>query len=454
MNKSNTKSLCLSLLLLCSCCLGGKAQDRQPVRFDLQECLQYGLENSYELHKAKFGTQESEAAHKEAKSALLPQLNGSVSVTDNLKLATSMMPGDFFGMPGELIGIEMGVKYSAVAGIELEQVVFDARLFTGIKVSQNARELALLKERMSKEELIYNISNTFYDILYSQSLLQNNIKTLGLMDSIYMKMELQVALNITREIDLNRMKVNISNMKVDIQKTAATLSQQMNYLKVLMGMPLEYRFLAKGNMELSPLEIYLSSVQENYAQNKTELLILNNEKKSGELEIRQLRQAYLPTLSLFASSSYNFENEQFTIGKHPFWSNGTYFGVKLSIPIFDGGAKHHKIRQAQFRLRQVEEDLKQQQQTIESDGLNARRQLQVAFQSANAQQENMEVAEKSYKQGIMLYQEGLYSITDLLDIEKSYREAQSAYTYELSNYHKSILELKKSEGALTTLLNQ
>ena len=65
----------------------------------------------------------------------------------------------------------------------------------------------------------------------------------------------------------------------------------------------------------------------------------------------------------------------------------------------------------------------------------------------------MEVAEKSYKQGIMLYQEGLYSITDMLDIEKSYREAQSAYTYELSNYHKSILELKKSEGTLTTLLN-
>ncbi len=454
MNKSITKSLFLSLLLLCGCCLGGKAQDRQPVTFDLQECLQYGLENSYELHKAKFGTLESEAAHREAKSALLPQLNGSVSVTDNLKLATSMMPGDLFGMPGELIGIEMGVKYSAVAGIDLEQVVFNAGLFTGIKISRNARELALLKERMSKEELIYNISNTFYDVLYSENLLRNNIETLSLMDSIYVKMELQVAQNITREIDLNRMKVNISNMKVDIQKTAATLSQQMNYLKVLMGMPLEYWFLAKGNMELSPLEGYLSSIPENYAHNITELLILNNERKNGKLEIRRLKQAYIPTLSLFASSSYNFENEKFTISKSAFWSNGTYFGAKLSIPIFDGGAKHHKIRQAQFRLRQVEEDIKQQQQTIESDGLNARLQLQVAFQSANAQQENMEVAEKSYKQGIMLYQEGLYSITDLLDIEKSYREAQSAYTYELSNYHKSILELKKSEGTLTTLLNQ
>lgn len=454
MTKSITKSLFLSSLLLCGCYLGGKAQDKQPVTFDLQECLQYALENSYELHKAKFGTQESEAAHKEAKSALLPQLNGSVSVTDNLKLATSMMPGDFFGMPGELIGIEMGVKYSVATGIDLEQVVFDAGLFTGIKISRNARELALLKERMSNEELIYNISNTFYDVLYSENLLQNNVQTLALMDSIYVKMELQVTQNVTREIDLNRMKVNISNMKVDIQKTAATLSQQMNYLKVLMGMPPDYWFLAKDNMELSPWEVYLSSTPENFAHQKTELRILNKEKQAGGLEIRQLRQAYLPTLSLFASSGYNFENEKFTIAKSQFWSNGTYIGAKLSIPIFDGGTKHHKIRQAQFRLRQVEEDIKQQQQTIESDERNARLQLQVAFQSAIAQQENMAVAEKSYKQGIMLYQEGLYSITDLLDIEKSYREAQSAYTYELSNYQKSILELKKSEGKLMEFKTQ
>ncbi|MDR1368865.1 MAG: TolC family protein [Dysgonamonadaceae bacterium] len=452
MNKKKLKTIALSFLLLCG--FNGNAQDKWPVTLNLQECLQYALQNSYEIHKSKFDAGESEAAHNEAKSGLLPQISGSASMTNNIKLPAMLMPGDFFGMPGEYIGVEMGAKYNAVAGIDLEQVIFDAGLFTGIKMSKNARELASLKEKMSQEELIYHIGNTFYDIMYSQNFLKNNIKTLTIMDSIYRKMELQVAQNITREIDLNRMKVNISNMKVEIQKTHALLSQQMNYLKVLMGMPLEYDFRLSGNMELSPMEHVSFSNTANNLSEKTELRILHNEKTTTELGIKQLKQTYIPTLSFFASTGYNFENEKLTLSDSKFWSNGTAFGVRLSVPVFDGRTKHHKIRQSQFQLRKIEEDIKQQQQTLQSDLQNARRQLQISFQSAGAQQENMGVAEKSYKQGVMLYEGGLYSITDLLDTEKSFREAQSAYVYELSNYHKSILELKKSEGTLNTLLNQ
>jgi outer membrane protein TolC len=345
MNKNIIK-LSLSLLLLCGYCQGGKAQERQPATFDLQECLQYALQNSYKLHKAKFGVQESEDAHGEARSALLPQVNGTASATDNLKLATSLFPGDFFGMPGEYLAIEMGVQYTAAAAIDLEQVIFDAGLFTGIKMSRNARKLTSLKERMTEEELIYNIGNAFYDVLYSQSLLKNNMETLVIMDSIYAKTELQAAQNITRAIDLNRMKVNVSNMKVDIRKTFAALSRQMNYLKVLMGMPLEYHFQVGGKMEPT----LPANIPEDELSDKTELLILENEKTANRMETRRLKQAYLPTLSLFASGGYNFENEKFTPGKSQFWSNGTCFGLKMSVPIFDGGSRHHQIRQSQFRL--------------------------------------------------------------------------------------------------------
>jgi outer membrane protein TolC len=454
MNKRISKTIFLFLLLLGWISPKGKAQETNPVTFDLQECLQYAVQNSYELHKAKFQIQEAEAGYREAKSGLLPQLNGSVSATNNVKLATSMFPGDMFGMPGEYIGVEMGVRYGAVAGLDLEQVLFDAGLFTGIKMSKNARELTDLKSRMTEEEMIYTIGNAFYDSMYSQNLLRNNIETLVIMDSIYNMMKLQVAHDVTREIDLNRMKVNISNMRVDIQKTRATFSQQMNYLKVLMGMPLEHSFLLSGNMQLPSAGLLRTDYSAGNIPNRTELLILNEEKRANELEIRQLRQRYIPALSLIGSLGYNFENEKLNVGNSNFWSNPIAIGLKLSVPIFDGAARHHQIRQSQSRLKQVEEGIKQQQQTLQSDLQNAGFQMQVSYQSANAQQENMQVAEKSYKQSVMLYEEGLYSITDLLDTEKSYREAQSAYAYELSNYHKSVIELKKSEGTLKTLVNK
>ncbi|KAA6340187.1 Outer membrane protein TolC [termite gut metagenome] len=448
------KSMLFSVCLLCGICLDGAAQENQKATFKLTDCLNYAFQNSYEARKAGFDTEESNALLKEAKGALLPQLSGSASLTDNIKLPVTFMPGDFFGAPGEDVGISLGMKNEVSAGIDLEQVLFDASLFTGIKISKNAKELARLKEAMTRDELIYNIGNAFYDIIYSGSLLESNLTTLSIMDSIYRKTELQVSQHITREIDLNRMKVNISNMKVDIQKTSATVNQQMNYLKVLMGMPIAYDFELNAEPELSLPSPNYTNNPETDVNDKIELQILDKEKNGNLLEINQLKNAYLPSLSFVASTGYNFQSDKLDLGKGKFWSNGTYVGAKLSIPIFDGAQKHSKIRQAQFRLKKTEEEIKQTQQNILSDRQNALAQLLIGYNSVNVQKENREVAENTYQQGIMLYDEGLYNITDLLDTEKSFRDAQTAYTYELINYQKSLLDLMKSEGTINTLINK
>jgi len=426
------------------------AQEKGNQTLTLSDCFEYAFRNSYELRKAELDIHESDAAYKESKAALLPQVSGSAYLKDNIKLSTMLMPGDMFGSPDD-IAVEMGARHNSYAAIDLDQVVFDANLFTGIKISRNARELALLKEQMTKEELIYNIGNAYYDIIYSQNLLESNLLRLSIMDSIYKKTELQVEQKVMREIDLNRMKVNISNIKVDIQKTDATIAQQKNYLKILVGMPVHADFRVTEELE-APL--FANTLTKDIdLHTKIDLQILEKEKSSASLEIRQLKNSYLPTLTLGSSSGYNFESQKFKLTDSKFWSNGTYLQLTLSVPIFDGGQKQQKIRQARYRLQKVEEDIRQTEQNILSDKENYHSQLLVGYNTVQAQRENVTIAEKTYQQGIMLYEEGLYSITDLLDTEKSFREAQTAYTYELVNYQKTYLDWMKAEGTLNQFAN-
>jgi outer membrane protein TolC len=450
------------LLLTAGLCATVSAQEQRTLT--LNDCFNYAFKNSYELRKGALDVQESEAAHKENKAALLPQLSGTASLTDNIKIATMLMPGDMFGVD-EDIAVELGAQWNSAVGIDLEQVVFDANLFGNIKISQNARELARLKTQMTREELIYNIGNAYYDIIYSQNLLETNKMTLSIMDSIYKKTELRVAQNVTREIDLNRMKVNISNMKVAIQKTLATVTQQKNYLKILIGMSVDYDFqveslrigntLGDGVETIVPYQSPIDrQVQETTdLHNKTDLKVLDSEKTAASLEISRIKNAYMPTLTLGASSGYSFESPTFNLGNNKYWSNGTFVKLTLAIPIFDGGQKHQKIKQAQFRLQKAQEEIIQTEQNILSDRENCRSQLLADYNSVKAQRENIEVAEKTYQQGIMLYEAGLYSITELLDTEKEYREAQTAYVYELMNYRKALLDLMKAEGNLESLVN-
>jgi outer membrane protein TolC len=443
-----------AVILLLMAGIYGKSVAQEPVTtvriLTLSDCFDYAFQNSYELRKAVLDAQESDAAHEENKAALLPQVSGSATLKNNIKLSTMLMPGDMFGYDGD-IAVEMGAQWNSSAGVDLEQVVFDANLFTGIKISGNARELARLKEQMTREELIYTIGQAYYDIIYSQNLLENNRRTLSIMDSIYKKTELQVAEKVVREIDLNRMKVNISNVKVTIQKSLATITQQKNCLKVLIGMPVHYDFKVTEQIEAPLAESTFGEDMD--IRNKIDLRILDKEKSAASLEISRLKNAYLPTLTLGASSGYNFESQKFNLNDSKFWSNGTYVQLTLSVPVFDGGQKHRKIKQAQFRLQKAQEDIMQTEQNILSDRENYRSLLLVGYHTVQAQRENTEIAEKTRQQGIMLYEEGLYSITDLLDTEKSFREAQTAYTCELVNYHKTLLDWMKAEGKLESLVN-
>lgn len=111
-----------------------------------------------------------------------------------------------------------------------------------------------------------------------------------------------------------------------------------------------------------------------------------------------------------------------------------------------------KIKQSQISLQQLNEDIEYTKRTISNEINNAKIQLMASYRSVNAQKENLELADKTYKQGAMLYQKGLYSVTDLLETEDAFHAAQRAYASELINYKKAQIYLMKAEGTLLNLL--
>ncbi|KAA6338885.1 hypothetical protein EZS27_013149 [termite gut metagenome] len=85
---------------------------------------------------------------------------------------------------------------------------------------------------------------------------------------------------------------------------------------------------------------------------------------------------------------------------------------------------------------------------------NAIAQLKTIYESVQAQNENLQLAEKVYGQTILLYKEGLANLTDLLETENSLHEAKTAQTSEMIRYKKAKIDLLKANGTLENLLNE
>ena len=449
-----------------------------PQKYSLQQCLDFAINNSYAAHKASLEVSEASHLIHEARANLLPQVNASGSFDHSIVLPTMMLPGEIIGQPGVQIPVQIGTKNTLDFSASLEQVIFSPTLFTGIKIAKNNQELQRLRATMTKEEIIFDVSNAFYDILNSMQELDNINYMISKQDSLFMLMKKRVEENVTREVDMNRVKVNLTSLQARGKSTINTISQQKCYLQILIGIPVEDAF-ELDDSEAKRFEVDASlrggttkqsvDYEQDYFTSfamtsrhfptdmtppfeNVELDVLNKQKEIFELEIHRSKMSYLPTLSAIAMGGYQYQSDNLKMSKEA-WFNSVIIGARLSVPIFDGFSKRSQIKQKQIQLQRLDWHIIETEQTLSAYFRNAKSQLETIYGLVQVQLENLQLAEKVYNQTMALYTEGMAGITDLLNTETSLHEIKMAYTTELIRYKKTEVELLKASGTLENLLS-
>jgi len=123
-------------------------------------------------------------------------------------------------------------------------------------------------------------------------------------------------------------------------------------------------------------------------------------------------------------------------------------GVRLDIPIFDGFKKKHQIIKSELDQSVIQENTVKTKEIMNVEQQTAMSRLSNGLDALEAQQENVELAGKVLKQVNSLYSEGVSQLTDLLDAETAFREAQIEYNRVVINIKIAELDLAKSNGKL------
>lgn len=441
----------LIMLLLLIATIGNA--NETSTKTSLLDCIELALENNSYLKQSNLDRVIAENKIKEIKADILPQVNASAGITKNISSPVVILPGDLIGIPNVNIPVELVTPYEVSSRIELSQVIFNASLFTGIEIAKNVVELVRLKKELSEEELIYNIGVIFYDILYSEQLLLNINSNLRMQDSLYVYMSHRKDQDLIREIDLNRIKVEITSLEVQEKQLKIKIDQQKRYLKILIGFPLD-KLLKLDDSELQSINLPEEMIANEYdISNRYELALLHKQKEIEFLNLKSIRNKYMPNFSFIAAGGYLFQSNNLRLKTKESWFDYSFIGFQLNIPIFDGFRKQSKVQQAKLNIRKLNEDIKFAEENLLSQHKDAEQRLLIGYQSIGAQEDNLKLAESIYKQSRLLYKEGLHSTTDLLQTEIALQNAQGAYLSEVIKYKKAELDFMKAKGILNNLLN-
>ncbi|WP_417942906.1 TolC family protein [Flavobacterium sp. RS13.1] len=438
------------LLFLCTIGLSANAQ---VTTLTLKDAVTYALQNKADAKKAKLEVENSQYQIQEARSRALPQISANGNLTYNPVLQTTVIDGAAFNAPGTTIQAAFGQKWTSTAGVSLTQALFDLSVFTGLKAAKSTRQFYQINDQLTEEQVIERVANNYYQVYVQRQKLilldSNYVNTTKVRDIIKGQFDNGLA----KKIDLDRVNVKLSNISTQRQQILNAVQLQENALKFYIGMPMETQIeIPQSEFEVTPAAL---SEAPNTA-NRTEYLLLKKQEELLMFQKKSVEAEYYPTLSLSAGYNYIGQGPEMPWFAKPadgvYWSDYSSIGLNLRVPIFTGFGTRSRVRQADVKIRTLQENIKDTQLSLDLEYKNAKTQIENSLITIENQRKNMTLAGEILSNTKNNYLQGLASLTDLLDAENASIEAQNNYTAAILDYKLAEVALIKSKGELKTLI--
>ncbi len=413
----------------------------------LRDAVNYAVENSSNVRRSKLEIQGGKYKTQEVRAQALPQITGNGGLTYN-PIIGQLVVGDQ--------SFQLGRKWNANGGVQLNQQLFNQQVFTGLKAAKTSELYYLLNENLTEEQIIEQVANTYYQVLVNRqqrNVIDTNIKNVRVVERIILN---QYQNGLAKKIDVDRIKVNLTNLENQRDQVINAVTQLENQLKFYMGMPVETQIELPAT-ELTEVKSMPTLADTVDLRGRTEIKLLDVQRELLGLQKKAYISEYYPTLSLTANYSSTGQSDKFDLFKRKsnssaFWYDASAIGLTLRVPIFDGFATRSRVRQANIEILKAEEDRRETTNALNLAYENAKIALRNSINTINSQRQNVQLAEEIYQSTQNNYNNGLAALTDLLDTENALTEAQNSYTQALLNYKIAEIQLVKSNGNIKSLL--
>jgi len=445
------------IFLLLSICFSSQITFAQKT-LSLEDALTYALSNSETVRKAKLDILQGAFKVKEVRAGALPQLDGTVTLNNNILSQQFLLPAAIMGgAPGEFVAVKAGTTWSSMAQVQLNQQIFNQQIFTGLRAAKASQDYYLLAAQLAEENIIQQIATNYYQVIITRqqlAVIDANIERVLKLEKIVSS---QYEVGLAKKIDLDRVKVNSSNLKTQRQELLNSVSQQENLLKYYMGMPVTEQIVIPET-SLKALEETVQGRISDASFNVSNLssyLVLKKQEELLNFQRKSLVAQFYPKLSLGANYMYNTQSNKFNL----YTNNALNYDVSavtltLKVPIFDGGAQRARVRQADIDIEKNQVDIENSSNALQMAYENAKMQIKNSLSTIENQNQNKILAEEVYHSTENNYHNGLASLTDLLDAETELVSAQNSYNQALLNYKVAEIELIKSQGNIKSLINE
>lgn len=408
--------------------------------WSLEQCIDSARNNNKTLKINQNNLLISGQKKKEIRSNLIPKVNLNADYKYFTDLPYQLMPLSVFGGPeGKFKEAQFGVPHNLNANLQLTMPIYNPQIYGGIKTTKIAEEMAQLQYEKSEEQLFFEISNAYYNA----QILDNQVRFIdsNLFNSKKLLSNVQLLRQqaMARASDVDKVELQIKQLETQKSLLESKYEQIKNMLRYLISVPENQAFELETNIS--------EMVSSNYStQSTVETRMIQTQGRLIQSEMKTLKTTRIPSFALVGSygiTGYGYDRKPDNFLN--FYPIG-FAGIQMSYPLFNGMVTQRKIDQKKYELEN-----NSLQNELVSDGnsmqiINAKMQLTVSKNAIETSIQQVDLAQKIYRQTLLQQLHDMASLTDVLLADTDVRQAQQNYLTAIVDYMKADLELKKTTG--------
>jgi outer membrane protein TolC len=409
----------------------------QVKTFTLEEAIKTAVSQNKEAAVADMNVQKAEAAVHEAFGNALPSLDVGASFNHFIKQPIIPVdPKDFNpnDTSGQIREFKLGKKNQYEAKATLTQILFNSAVFEGIGSSKKYLDLAKESYNSTVSKTVSDVKKAFFGAVYAKNAKEIAKQSYENAQKNFDNIKALHDEGFVSDFDLLQSEVYVTNVKPSVLAAETGYKTALDGLKIIMGInqtdqiDVNGELLYQSDTEQKTEELITKAKSEN-----SNLKTLNMKREVDEAFIKLYTSEYWPTLVAFGNVSFNGQSDNFDFYKY----NSSLVGLSFSINLFNGMKSNYRVQQAQISAQQTGEQYKQLSEVIEMQIKTKLSELENVKIMLEAQDKNVEKAQRAYDIALIRFQEGEGSQIEIqnndmaLSLSKLNR-LQSYYQYNVA----------------------
>jgi len=414
--------------------------EKDSDKYTLSRIISYAMKNNPHIRIAAKDIEAEIYGIDSAKAERMPKIDGGAGI-NRYRYEYPLSP--IVIQPPIGPGTDFPLFRNTVwdAGLSFKLPLFKGgRLFRGVNVAEMKKTVADYNYRMSKQELVYNISSVFYKIAHLEKLFLANDASVKQLEAHRRNVEIYLKTGTAAKLDLLKTDVELSHAMENRLLVKNSLASSYELMKTLMGMDdMDVRISIIHEKTASEKYPALEESMDMALSRRPDYKALAKKRLISEERVKIAEGRRLPDISV--AGQYGGLS-----GTDTGFRENWYYGLKLTMPIMDGGSIKSEINREKVQLEKAREEERSLKHGITREVRDAHLSIANAQERQEVTRKAIESARENLRVEMLKYDTGSAMTQDVIDAQTALLRAETDYYQAIFDRETALAYLKKAIG--------